>query len=685
MQAGQKALLQFLYGNNQFIIPIYQRTYSWTREQCEQLWDDIVRTGKNEAVKSHFVGSIVYIQHGLYQVGSPTPLLVIDGQQRLTTITLLLTALAQAAKSNSDSLNFSYDLIYDYYLTNRHSKGEEYYKLHLTQGDKNTLIQLIEDPARAKAELSPSRLLENYLFFEDRLRQGVANLNTVYAGIGKLIIVDISLDRDHDNPQLIFESLNSTGMDLSQADLIRNYVLMGLNNEEQTKLYGKYWYPMEQSFIRGTDSYQFDRFMRDYLTIKLGTIPNIDKVYANFKTYQRSQTDLSMQELVADIYRYARYFINMAFEQETDPEIKAALKDINTIKIDVAYPFLLEVYDDYAHQRILRADFIAILRLVESYVFRRAICGVPTNSMNKTFANLAREIDKEHYLESVQAAFLEKDTYRRFPRDEEFRAEFMVKDVYNFRSRNYLLRKLEDFNHPKQLINIEAYTVEHILPQNPQLSREWQSELGPSWKDIQARYLHTIGNLTLTGYNPELSDRPFQEKRDVKPGGFKHTPLRLNEDLAELEHWREREIQQRAAKLANQALRVWSIPYMSPEQISKHSKKVQKPVLAEAIGPIDHPIAGFIPAGFKITQVGTRKFYYFRLINSEWIHYGNGKDPWYAHSWESAGRWLRDFDKKNIMPLGTGGSVHPIDEGKLEEDILTDDSDIEDQEEADVL
>src|SRR5439155_22307753 len=220
--------------------------------------------------------------------------------------------------------------------------------------------------------------------------------------------------------------------------------------------------------------------------------------------------ELSISEFVADIDRYARYFAKMAFLREEDRQIRHVLNDIYTLKVDVAYPFLLAVYDDYAHKLLSREDFIAILKLVESYVFRRVICGVPTNSMNKTFATLAKEIDKEQYLASVQAAFLQKDSHRRFPKDEEFRAEFMVKDIYNLSIRNYVLRKLEHHG-SKEWANIEEYTIEHIMPQH--LSPQWQEELGPMWKEVHARYLHTIGNLTLTGYNSELSDRPFREKR----------------------------------------------------------------------------------------------------------------------------------------------------------------------------
>jgi len=655
MKAAENQLLPFLEGKKQFIIPIYQRTYSWTREQCAQLWSDIVHAATDKEVDGHFVGSIVYIQRGLFQVATVPQLLVIDGQQRLTTLSLLLVALAQAAEKSSTPLNISAEEIYDSYLVNKHGKDEQRYKLLLTQSDKDMLIGLIDHPERVRTMGVTSLLAENYLFFEEQIRQNGISLDVLYTGICKLIIVEISLDKDHDNPQLIFESLNSTGMDLSQADLIRNYVLMGLDNEEQTKLYKDYWYPMEQGFhyAEGTD--QFDRFMRDYLTVKQGTIPNIDRVYTSFKIYHRSLGGVPIHQIVEDIYRYAGHFVNMALLREGDREIRQVLRDINTLKVDVAYPFLLQVYDDYVNHRLSKTDLIVILKLVESYVFRRVICGVPTNTMNKTFATLAREINKQDYLESVQAAFLLKDSYRRFPRDDEFRAAFVVKDVYNFRNRNYLLRKLENYDQ-KELVNVESCTIEHILPQNEQLSDDWQRELGPNWKEIQARYLHTIGNLTLTGYNSKLGDRPFKEKRDMD-GGFAHSPIRLSRSLAALEHWNKDEIETRAQKLANMTVNIWAIPPLSAEVLLMYLVFPQKDPQTVVIGPVDHLQAGFIPEGFKIVQLSEKKFHYFRLVNDEWVQYGNGKDAWYAISWDTVGRWTREFYKKQKMPLGVGGTV----------------------------
>src|SRR5579859_6111968 len=659
MKAAENQLLPFLEGNKQFIIPIYQRTYSWTREQCVQLWNDIVRTATDETVQGHFIGSIVYIQRGLFQVARIPQLLVIDGQQRLTTLSLLLIALARTAAAATQPLSISAEEIYDSYLTNKHGKDELRYKLLLTQSDKDILIKLVDHPERAEtAHDTRSLLLENYHFFEDQIRQSGIDIDILYTGIRKLIVVDIALDKDHDNPQLIFESLNSTGMDLSQADLIRNYVLMGLDNEEQTKLYKDYWYPMEQQFRYADGTSQFDRFMRDYLTLKQGTIPNIDRVYISFKTYQRSRPATSINELVADIYRYAEYFVKMAFARENDREIKQALQDINTLKVDVAYPFFLELYDDYTNRRLAKIDFVAILKLVESYVFRRAICGVPTNALNKVFATLSKEIDKDHYLESVQAAFLQKEGSARFPRDEEFRDELVVKDVYTFSRRHYLFRKLENEGR-KEWVNIDEYTIEHIMPQNEHLSIEWQQMLGSEWQNVHETYLHRLGNLTLTGYNLELSDSPFLVKRDHE-GGFANSPLRLNQGLRKLERWDAAEIEERGQALADRAVSIWPMPHLFAEQLNKYGKRPQKAPLVEVIGPVDHPLAGFVPDRYKIVQLAENKFHYYRYLNGQWVQYGNGKTPWYALSWNNVGKWLRDFDRRDIKPHGVGGEVHPL-------------------------
>lgn len=569
MKASETNFLKFMQGTKQFVIPIYQRKYSWTLDQCRQLWSDIVRAAQDEQVTGHFVGSIVYIERGLYQISSVPQLLVIDGQQRMTTLTLFLLSLGKAIEESGQANDITKKKIMNYYLVNSDEDGDQFYKLILTRSDKDTLIHLLTD--KKVPDEHSQRILENYNFFLENIKKSGIELSKLYQGLSKLIIVDISLDRDHDNPQLIFESLNSTGLDLSQADLIRNYVLMKLEPKEQTELYTDYWYPMEKSFGGLNDSDQFDRFMRDFLTLKTGRIPNINNVYSTFKEYVYQQKDTSVQQIVTEIYQYSKYFVKLAFQTETDKEINQILIDINTLKVDVSYPFLLEVYADYEQGRILKDDFISILKLVESYVFRRAICGVPTNSLNKTFSTISKEISKNDYLESISAVLYLKDSYKRFPINEEFVQELVIKDIYNFRNRNYVLRKLENFKR-KEIVDIESYTIEHIMPQNKNLSTEWRQDLGENWEEIHNAYLHTLGNLTLTRYNSELSDKPFIEKRDLD-GGFADSPLRLNKGLGKLDSWNEGEITQRAQRLAEQAVRVWNYPLLSDDILAKYRVK----------------------------------------------------------------------------------------------------------------
>ena len=574
MKSEAVNLLRFFQIGKQCLIPIYQRTYSWTEEQCDLLWNDIIRVGTNDKIPNHFVGSFVYIQDNPSQVLTATPLcMVIDGQQRMTTISLLLLALANAIEKKGGELQLneefkvSSNYIKNNYLLNSNEDGDRRFKLILTQSDRDTYLNLLQAvPLPTEAS---KRIVENYEFFEDKLSD--VNLKDVYVGIQKLMIVEIALDRSTDNPQLIFESLNSTGLELSQADLIRNFILMGLESERQKRIYNEFWFPMERRFGHAEYSSYFDRFMRDYLTIKLGRIPNIQDVHREFKFHSQSDDTKQIEDIVAEIYKYSEYFVNMVLNKEPNAFLKKMFESINDLKVDVAYPLLLEVYSDYKVGVITQQEFVEILQMLESYVFRRAICGIPTNSMNKTFATLYKEVDKENYLESFKAALLVKDSYRRFPSNDEFMRELMTKNIYKSRNTNYLLSKLENSRSSKESINLGQFSIEHILPQNLNLSEQWQSDLGENWKEIQEKYLHTLGNLTLTGYNTELSDRPFADKRDMK-GGFKDSRLFLNSQLDGLTKWTEGDINHRAEQLATIARDIWSIPALDESILQKYRK-----------------------------------------------------------------------------------------------------------------
>lgn len=581
MKATEAKLLEFLKKSPQFVIPIYQRTYSWSERECRQLWDDILRTGRNDTVTAHFVGSIVYVEKGLYQVSSQSPLLVIDGQQRLTTITLVIEALARSLGDSEPIDGFSAKKLRNYYLLNPLEDGERRYKLVLSQTDKASLMALLDQQSKPKEH--SIRVEENFTFFKERVAEVKDELPALCKGLAKLVIVDISLSRDQDNPQLIFESLNSTGRELSQADLIRNFILMGLEPQLQTQLYKQYWRPMEVDFGQEGYATHFDSFMRHYLTVKTGEIPNVREVYEAFKQYARAPGAMGVEALVADIRAFAAYYCAMALGAEPDADLKTAFHDLRELKVDVAYPFLLELYRDYSTQVLSRVDLLQAVRHVESYVYRRAVCAIPTNSLNKTFATFARALKKDRYLESIQAHFLLLPSYRRYPSDEEFKRDLQTKDLYNFRSRSYWLRRLENYDR-KERVPVDEYTIEHILPQNDNLSAAWKKELGPEWDRIQKTWLHTLGNLTLTGYNSEYSDRSFSEKRDMK-GGFRESPLRLNEGLGTLDHWNEKTIRARAEKLAQQAVSVWSAPSLDKAVLDAY--RPEAPLAVYTIA--DHP------------------------------------------------------------------------------------------------
>lgn len=598
MKATEANLLKFLRKSPQFVIPIYQRNYSWTAAQCRQLWADLMRAGRDEKVNAHFIGSIVYVERGLSSVTSQEALLVIDGQQRLTTCTLLIAALAKhfEAQGLGEMLEaFSNKKLRNYYLLNPDEEGERHFKLILSETDKETLLAILQN-APMPTETS-SRICENYSLFQELVSSHHGELSAICQGLAKLVIVDVSLDRAHDNPQLIFESMNSTGLELSQADLIRNYILMGLEPKLQTDLYKTYWRPMERAFGQAAYVVHFDAFMRHYLTAKTGEIPNVREVYTAFKTFARTVKG-DTRDLVADIHAYASYYCAMALQSETDVALKQAFHDLRELKVDVAYPFLLDVYHDYREGRLTSDEVLQIVRLVESYVFRRAICAIPTNSLNKTFAGMSRTLKKDRYLESVQAAFLMLPSYRRFPSDNEFQREIKVRDLYNFRSRSYWLRRLENHGR-KERVMVEDYTIEHILPQNEALTKDWQAELGPDWKRIQQTWLHTLGNLTLTGYNSEYSDRPFAYKRDVvtdKDGnlvGFAHSPLKLNLGLGKVAAWDETAIKVRADRLAADAAKVWSSPHLPTDILEAYRPATSKPGQQYTIA--DHSNLGIGP------------------------------------------------------------------------------------------
>lgn len=556
----------FLRKTTQFVIPIYQRTYSWNLEQCKQLWNDIVEAGENGHISSHFIGSVVYIEQDTYQISSNTAMLVIDGQQRLTTIFLLLEAFARELSIRQKEIDrMSSDKLRNRYLLNPSEDDEQEFKLLLTETDKDSLLALLRQ--KDLPRLFSINIKNNFNYFSEELNKcNNEKLQSVWTGINKIIVVDVALTRGKDNPQLIFESMNSTGKALSQVDLIRNFILMGLEEKQQRELYINYWREMELSF--GQEQYEstFNAFVRHYLTMKTKSIPKFDDIYDSYKKYKKENKN-SIQDLVIELYNYSTYFCDIFFGKKnkySKDSLSKTFESFRELQVDVAYPLLLELYGDFANGILKEDEFCEIVKLIESYIFRRSICEIPTNSLNKTFATFSKGINKEDYLNSIKYNFLALNDYRRFPNNEEFKLKICQRNVYEFRNSRYLLICLENIKRNKGKITLnEEYTIEHIMPQS--LSDEWKLELGEKWEDCYTGMLHTLGNLTLTEYNIEYSNETFYKKLSLPEKGLKYSPLMLNTYFRNptLDKWNKDHIQKRADELANDAIKMWIYPTIS--------------------------------------------------------------------------------------------------------------------------
>lgn len=561
MKATETKVEEFLSSNKtQFIIPVYQRNYDWSIGQCKQLLDDIIEVGGHRKMNAHFIGSIVYVHDDVYTSSKVKELTVIDGQQRLTTLTLIYMVLYWLAKElNEDHL---VNEISETYLINKYSPDDEKLKLRPTDNNEKALKYLLRsDPSEEFAEFS--KIVDNFNYFKGRITSD--NRQMVSNGLSKLMFVEVSLDRDKDDPQRIFESLNSTGLELAQADLIRNYILMGLNRKDQYKIYHNYWEIIEKLAKDETHNVsRVSEFIRDYLTLKNKYIPNKGKVYLEFKEKFPIATLDELEENLIGIKSLVKHYNKLINpKNESDKVISLQLEYINRLEVNVAYPFLMKVYDDYSNAVIDKQTFLNILELVQSFTWRRFILALPTNALNKIFMNLYDKVDVGNYLLSIQRSLLQRSGVQRFPRNAEFVDALKVKDVYNIKSKNrtYLLERLENFENKEPVLieGNEDITIEHIFPQSP--DSKWKLDLSnEDFLFIKENYLNAIGNLTLSGNNGKLSNKPFLEKRDLKDAGYTDSRLWLNKYLSHIDKWDRLEIEKRFEVIAARALQIWKLP-----------------------------------------------------------------------------------------------------------------------------
>lgn len=559
MNGNAQKLIKYLDGaSKRFIIPVYQRNYDWKMEHCKQLYDDLVKIIRQNR-KSHFFGSIVSVQS---ESGTMEEFLIIDGQQRLTTISLLLLAiyhLLSSGKMVSRDHQLT-DKILKKYLIDEYEPEEKRIKLKPIKNDQKAFGILFDQD---EEYIPDSNLTINYRYFYDRIQHGELDIDELFDAICKLEIINISLNHE-DNPQLIFESLNSTGLNLSEGDKIRNYILMGLPNDQQTKFYEKYW-----NRIESYTDYDVSSFVRDYLSIKQQSTPNMNSVYPTFKKYVEDAEVADIEPLLKDLLEYAKRYAFLIKGGHSDERLNSCIYRLNRLSTSVTRPFLLEVIRLSESGALTADELIEVFHFTESYLFRRAICDLPTNALNKIFLLLHREIirfdgDESHYVEKFKYALLSKRERTRFPSDEEFAECMSTRNIYGMNPKNklYLFERLEnsETSETKDVwghLDRGEYSIEHIMPQH--LTAAWIVSLGDNYEAIHTNWIHRLANLTLTAYNSRYSNSPFAEKRDM-PHGFKDSGLRINQWVGRKEQWGLPELEERDQLLKNTVIGIWPYP-----------------------------------------------------------------------------------------------------------------------------
>ena len=556
MKASERKITKlFSESDTVFSIPVYQRDYNWQEKQCQRLFKDILQTGKNEKVSSYFLGSIVYIHDGIYGVGEKE-FHVIDGQQRMTTLTLLFLAIYFKLKGTI--LAKDADKIYNQYVVNPYSEKE--IKLKLLPPEENLYIlnKISHNKFNELEAFQDRNMLKNYLFFEKELENlSFDDMKHLSNGIEKLIYIDIALEKGKDDPQKIFESLNSTGLDLSQGDLIRNYILMDLERGEQNRIYKEIWIPIENNckVSDGSEitSYVSD-FIRDYLTLKTEKISSKPKVFETFKAYYEKENDEKLEDMKKYSEAYS-YIIKPSLEKDRD--IQRELDYLKSLDKTVINTFLIGILKDYKDNILEKDELVNMLILLQSYLWRRYITEKPTNALNKIFQGMYGKISRSgNYYENLVDVLMAED----FPTDEELESALKLKNVYKDKEKlNYVFKKLENYNH-NELIDFdnEKITIEHIFPQKP--NKAWKENYSDNELEQMISFKDTISNLTLTGSNSNLSNKAFDEKRDDEVHGYRNSKLYMNKYLGRLEEWNLLSMEARFESLYDDIIKIWKRP-----------------------------------------------------------------------------------------------------------------------------
>lgn len=608
MKANELPIISFLQAANvQFIIPVYQRNYDWSTNECNQLLNDVI-TVESEKRSSHFIGSIVFIYDGAYSTSEVKELVIIDGQQRLTTINILYVALYRFAKENGRDNDA--EMLYNMFLTNQYVQNESS-KLKLKQTDTNSKAFKAIMNSTENSFDTYSNVIENFNFFKSGISD--KNFNNILNGLKKIIFVEISLERGKDDPQRIFESLNSTGLDLTQSDLIRNYILMDLPLKQQNDVFNQVWNPIEENAkdLQKQKSL-VSEYIRDYLTLKNKKIPKKSKVYQEFKNLYQEKDEAYENELenIKSLSVHYKKFVNP--HTVKNENIRRELSYISRLEINVAYPFLLQVFEDADNGIITDEMVVEILKLIQSYTWRRFIVGLPTNALNKVFMTLSAEIDVEDYYDSLVLALYKKRGSGKFPNNSDIRTALKDKDVYNIqtKNKNYMFELLENFNNKEYVdTSSDKITIEHIFPQKP--TSQWSEDLSDEdYLLFQEKYINTIANLTLSGNNGALGNKSFDEKKTMNLNegeqGYQYSRLWLNTFLNSLDEWNVKNYHDRFELIYKRFLKIWEYPDI---EIPKE-ETLEEISIFEAQSPTNKKLDYFIFEDTKVEESAIAMMYF---------------------------------------------------------------------------
>lgn len=578
MKADNINFLEFIGpGKRTFYIPVYQRNYDWKKLQCTTLFKDIESIAIDDTRYSHFLGTIVYIEGN--STANFREFIVIDGQQRLTTIMILLKAILDQTENEELKQD-----IKECYLTNRFSPEPLKIKLKPMKSDSKNYQKLIHDQIE---DMEESQILFNYNLFKQLISESSLTPEELYTGIQKLEIVYIQLTKEKENPQLIFESLNSTGLDLTQADLIRNYLLMGQSYQQQERLYHHYWIKLETML----PDVMISDFIRDYLTLKTGNISNKDKVYQNFKNFYHSLNDIKEETFLEELTSYGKYYSWFKYCNCPDDVVNIRLSQLQRLKSTVVYPFLLYLFEGCYSLHLIDTDILCkTLDIILSYVMRRLLCEMQTNVLNKVFASMAKDIplyNDENLYEKVVSLLALKKGKAIFPNNSLLKEKLLTRNCYKFPHIKYVLEQIEK-KQGKEIVEFHNLTIEHIMPQT--LSAKWRIDLGKKAIEIHEKYLHCIGNLTLTGYNPELSNSSFEEKKEQ----YKKSNLYMNKKIANNELWTETEIIERNEFMFQEISSIWECPEIINHALSSIDMRSEFDIMDEV------NVTGRIPCELEI-------------------------------------------------------------------------------------